>query len=87
MAKFRSLIRRLDIATSPTVPIQNAYFMEGLNKGLKSSLASLDLEALSLEEIVQAAVRAEQVLFTSKGRKGKMKYEDAEEDSDSDNEE
>ena len=57
--------------------------MEGLNKGLKRSLASLDLEALPLEEIVQAVVRAEQVLFTSKGRKGKMKYKDAGEDSDS----
>ena len=42
VAKFRSLIRRLDAPTTPAVPIQNAYFMEGLNKGLKQSLASLD---------------------------------------------
>ena len=85
--KFQSLIRRLDAATTPVVPIQNAYFMEGLNKGLKRSLALLDLEALSLEEIVQAAVRAEQVLFTSKGRKGKVKYEEADGESETDNEE
>ena len=86
-AKFRSLIRHLDAATTPAVPIQNAYFMEGLNKGLKRSLASLDLEALSLEEVVQAAVRAKQVLFTSKGRKGKVKYEEADGESDTENEE
>ena len=38
-------------------------------------------------KVIQAAVRAEQDLFTSKGKKGKLKYKDAKEDSDSDNEE
>ena len=83
--KFRSLLARLEVDDTPSAESQAAYFINGLRRNLRNSVANVDITA-GFEQIVLVATRVEKRLGVLPDKKKKSRSFDSESDSNSDSE-
>ena len=79
------MLARLEVDDTPSAESQAAYFINGLRKNLRGSVANVDISA-GFEQIVLVATRVEKRLGVVSDKKKKSRSFDSEFDSDSDSE-
>ena len=81
--KFRSLVGRLQGRDQLSDEMMATYFLKGLNRVLRTSVANVDL-AGGFDELVNAATRVEKRLGKAKAKNKRKKRDDSDTESESD---